>query len=68
MKKSEVEIGKTYAAKVSNRLVPVRLTDVHYLGGWYALNLTTAKTIRVKTAARLRYEVERDDGRWKPVR
>lgn len=60
MKKKDVQIGKTYIAKVSNKLVPVKiLRDAPYgfRGGWIALNTTTGREIHVKSAARLRREV-----------
>jgi hypothetical protein len=54
MKQDQVEIGGTYIAKVSDRLVPVRLEGKHQRGGWYAINMATGKTIRIKSAQRLR--------------
>jgi hypothetical protein len=59
MKASEVQIGATYRAKVSNRLVEVRISEVSRHGGWNALNLATNKTVRIRTAARLRPIVQR---------
>lgn len=54
MKRAEVEIGRVYRAKVSGRLVEVRIVGLCYLGGWYAENLHTGRGFRIKTAARLR--------------
>lgn len=54
MKKNEVTIGNTYAAKVTDKVVPVRLDAEHANGGWYATNLVTGKRITVKSAQRLR--------------
>jgi len=54
MKKKDVELGKTYLVKVSGKLVPVRLKDEHWNGGWTGVNTTTSREVRVKTAAKLR--------------
>jgi len=54
MKKADVKLGKTYTAKVSNRIVPVRIDAVHSVGGWVATNLKTNKKVRIKSAQRLR--------------
>ena len=62
MKKSEVEIGKVYKVKVSGVRVPVRLVSECPYGGWYGKNLETGRRVRIKTAARLRYEVIERDG------
>jgi len=63
MKKGEIEIGKTYAAKVSGKVVPVTITGENGREGWWGLNQKTSRYIWIKTAARLRfpmYQVERD--------
>jgi hypothetical protein len=60
MKKSEVKIGGVYIAKVTNKLVQVRIDAVSKYGGWTATNLLTSKTIRVRSATRLRSEVGND--------
>lgn len=57
MLKSQVAIGKTYVAKVSNSLVRVRLDSVCQYGGWNATNLDTNRQVRIKSAAKLRKEV-----------
>ena len=54
MKKSEVKIGGTYTAKVSDKLVHVVVDAESRYGGWDATNLTTGKKIRIKSPARLR--------------
>lgn len=54
MKKSEVQIGGTYTAKVSDKLTKVRLDNENRHGGWDATNLTTGKKVRIKSAQRLR--------------
>ena len=54
MKKREVEIGGVYVAKVSGRLVTVRIDGESPYGGWDATNLSTRRSVRVRSAARLR--------------
>lgn len=54
MKKADVQIGNTYIAKVSNKLVPVLLMSESIHGGWVARNENTGRIIRIRTAARLR--------------
>jgi len=57
MKKDEVKIGGVYTAKVSDRLVSVRIDAVKGTG-WSATNLATGKTIYIKSAQRLRGEAK----------
>jgi hypothetical protein len=57
MTKDEVKIGHTYEAKVSNRIVTVRIDSTNSHGGWNATNTATGKRIRIKSARRL----------WRPV-
>lgn len=59
MRKAEVKIGATYAAKVSNAIVPVRIVRVSPYGGWEAVNERTGRAVRIKSAARLRCTLER---------
>jgi hypothetical protein len=54
MKKDEVKIGQSYEAKVSNRVVTVRIDSANSHGGWNATNTATGKRIRIKSAQRLR--------------
>ena len=54
MKKNEVKIGRLYVAKVSDKLVTVRIDSTHSGGGWNATNTATGKRIRIKSARRLR--------------
>ena len=54
MKKNEITLGGTYLAKVSDKVVPVRLDRENPRGGWDATNLTTKKQVRIKSAQRLR--------------
>lgn len=57
MKKNEITIGGVYAAKVSGKVVPVRITGESPYGGWDAVNTQTKRAIRVRSAARLRRPV-----------
>ncbi len=54
MKKNEVKTGGLYLAKVSDKLVTVRIDRPHTKGGWNATNTATGKRIRAKNAERLR--------------
>lgn len=54
MKKNEVKVGGTYLAKVTDKVVPVRLDAENSHGGWDATNLSTNKKVRIKSAQRLR--------------
>jgi len=53
MKRADVVIGEAYWAKVSGVKVLVRITRENPYGGWDAVNLTTGRTVRIKTAGRL---------------
>ncbi len=61
MKKNEIEIGGLYTAKVSDRIVKVRIDSTNTHGGWNATNTATGKRIRIKSAQRLRKAVAGDD-------
>lgn len=56
MKKSDVQIGATYLVKVASNLVPVKISREHDSGGggWEGISVKTGKTIRIKSAQRLR--------------
>ncbi len=54
MKKNEVKVGGFYTAKVSDKLVKVRIDSTNSRGGWNATNTATGKRIRIKSAQRLR--------------
>lgn len=56
MKKAQVQLGEVYAAKVSGRVVPVHLVAVSQYGGWDAINLKTKRSVRIKSAAKLRWK------------
>jgi len=57
MKKAQVRVGGVYTAKVSGRVVPVKLLAESRHGGWDAMNQLTGRMVHIKTAARLRSEV-----------
>jgi hypothetical protein len=57
MKKDEIKIGQCYEAKVSDRVVSVRIDSANSHGGWNATNTATGKRIRIKSAQRLRRAV-----------
>jgi len=46
MKKNDVKIGGVYTAKVTEKVVPVRIDAVKGTG-WSATNLATGKTIYI---------------------
>jgi hypothetical protein len=54
MKKDNVKVGQTYAAKVSGNVVPVRLDKVNLRGGWDGVNLRSGKSVRIRSSQRLR--------------
>ncbi len=54
MKKDQVKIGGLYTAKVSDKVVTVRIDSTNSGGGWNATNTATGKRIRIKSAQRLR--------------
>lgn len=63
MKKDEITIGGTYLAKVSDKVVPVRIDAANPRGGWDATNLATDKKVRIKSAQRLRGPAPERHGR-----
>jgi hypothetical protein len=54
MKKTDVQIGKHYTAKVTHKLVVIEILSENPHGGWDAKNLSTGKMVRIKSAQRLR--------------
>ena len=60
MKKNEVKIGGVYTAKVTDKVVEVRIDAESRHGGWEATNLATGKKVRIKSPARLREAVGGD--------
>ena len=71
MLKKEVKIGDHYAIRHhgENKLSVIRIDSVSQYGGYNATKLKTNRSIRIKSAAKLRFPVERnpDTGRWRPV-
>jgi len=70
MLKRDVVLGRHYAiAHTSyNKLSVIRLDSVSIYGGYNATKLSTGRSIRVKSAAKLRCEVVRgQNGRWERV-
>ena len=66
MEKSEVKVGRCYAAKVSGRMATVRIDAENPHGGWDATNLRTRKKVRTKSAQRLRHETRGPGEKAKP--
>ena len=62
MKKNEVKVGRVYTAKVTNKVVQVRIDAESRYGGWDATNLATGKKVRIQSAHRLRAAVGGDGG------
>jgi len=62
MKNSDVQVGATYLVKVADNLVPVKLVREHPSGGWEGVSAKTGKTIRIKSAQRLRKRLA--DASW----
>ena len=60
MKKSEVKVGGVYTAKVTNKVVQVRIEAESRHGGWDATNLATGKKVRIHSPQRLRAAVGGD--------
>lgn len=61
MRKSEVQIGQNYVAKVSGRLAVVRILAESRFGGWDAVNIETKRAVRIKSAARLRRHAQKEE-------
>jgi hypothetical protein len=58
MRKKEVEIGAVYTAKISGNVVKVRILGVSpYGSGWAAQNLSTGRSVHIKSARKLRERV-----------
>jgi HB1, ASXL, restriction endonuclease HTH domain len=53
MKANDVKIKNVYVAKVTKKMVPVRIDGKHPDGGWKGTNLKTQKQVHIKTAERL---------------
>lgn len=59
MVKKQVKIGSTYAIRHhgEDKLSHVTILGENRFGGWDARKLSTGRIIRIKSAAKLRYEV-----------
>lgn len=65
MKKDQIKIGQLYTAKITDKIVPVRIDAEHKDGGWTATNTQTNRKVRIKTAQKLRNKIgatPKDDG------
>ena len=60
MKKNEVQIGGIYNAKITKKIVQVRIDAASRYGGWDGTNLSTNKKVRIKSPAKLRDAVGGD--------
>jgi len=58
IRKADVEIGGRFIAKVSGKLVKVRITAESSYGGWNAVNEESGRAIRIRSARRLRRRVK----------
>jgi hypothetical protein len=69
MRAAEVVVGQVYLANVSGRVVSVRIERPVLVGfrqrrtAWEATNLTTGRRILIRSAQRLRKQVE--VGSWR---
>lgn len=50
MKHDDVRVGSQYMAKVSGRVVPVKVVRKHPNGGWFAVNLISDRTVTLASA------------------
>jgi hypothetical protein len=70
MLKKEVKIGGHYAIRHHTdsvySLSVIRIDSESIYGGWNATKLTTNRSIRIKSAAKLRHEVVRNPAGDKP--
>jgi hypothetical protein len=57
MKNAQIRVGGRYTALVSGTVVTVRVTGESRYGGWEARNEATGRTVRIRSAQRLRQEV-----------
>jgi hypothetical protein len=65
--KSQVKIGNHYAIRHSgeSKLSVIRIDRESRFGGWDATKLRTKRAIRIKSAAKLRFEVVKNNaGKW----
>ena len=72
MLKKDVRLGAHYAIRHhgESKLSVIRLDSESTYGGYNATKMKTQRTIRIKSAAKLRFEVAQDleTGKWKEVK
>jgi hypothetical protein len=68
--KKEVRIGAHYCIRHHDgNFYVIRLDSESIYGGYNATKLKTQRAIRIKSAAKLRFEVERNsEGKWEEAR
>lgn len=54
MKAKDVDIGRSYICKVSDKLTTVKVIAYHGERGYLAVNTATGRHVYLRTAARLR--------------
>ena len=57
MTKSEVKTGRYYATKISDKMTIVKIEAGSSRGGWTGRNIFTNRTVRIKSATKLRGDV-----------
>lgn len=62
MKTEEIQIGGVYSAKITDKVVPVRIDRENPRGGWNATNMVTNRAVRIKSARKLRDKVKGPGG------
>ena len=50
MKAKDVKVGETYTAKISDKRTSIRIESKSAYGGWNAINLSTNRKVRIKSA------------------
>jgi hypothetical protein len=55
--KKDVKLGDRFTAKISDRLVTVRIYSAANSKGWWAVNESTNRMVRIRSAAKLRGRV-----------
>lgn len=72
MKNDEVKIGQTYHAKITDKVVPVRIDAEHKSGGkfrgWHGTNMTTNRKVHIKSAQKLRGKADAAESADKPTK
>jgi len=57
MRKSEVVNGGRYTTKITGKITTVKILGENRFGGWNATNEATGRTVRIKSAQKLRSAV-----------